>query len=230
MAEVIFLKNRLDLIYEAASRLFINKGFARTQVRDIAREIGLSTGMIYQYFSGKKDILSFILKEAVNPGFFDHERHFPVTSGASGVFDHLEEEIKATFEKNQQDFDAHLKDRAADYSLEEMLSDAFDVIANYAVSCLIIEHNEADLPELAHYYRDYRKRFFAQVQQYVDLYIEKNEFRKVENTFYTTRAIVESLAWWGMHVRYDAFETETDISPEKAKEVCLDLLLHAYQA
>lgn len=56
------MENRLQTIYEAASSLFINKGYMRTQMKDIAKEIGLSTGMLYVYFKGKKDILDFILK------------------------------------------------------------------------------------------------------------------------------------------------------------------------
>lgn len=221
------MENRLELIYDAASQLFINKGFARTQIRDIAKEIGLSTGMIYQYFSGKKDILSFILKGTIDPGFFERELHFPIDSS---VFDNLDDEIMETFEKNQENFDSHLKDNAEDYSLAEMLSDAFDIVSKYSVSCLIIEHNEADLRDLSFYYRDYRKRYFSQVQQYIKLFIEKDEFREVDNLFYTTRAVVESIAWWGMHIKYDAFEKDSTISMQQAKDICLDLLLHAYQA
>lgn len=221
------MENRLELIYDAASQLFINKGFARTQIRDIAKEIGLSTGMIYQYFSGKKDILSFILKGTIDPGFFERELHFPIDSS---VFDNLDDEIMETFEKNQENFDSHLKDNTEDYSLAEMLSDAFDIVSKYSVSCLIIEHNEADLRDLSFYYRDYRKRYFSQVQQYIKLFIEKDEFREVDNLFYTTRAVVESIAWWGMHIKYDAFEKDSTISMQQAKDICLDLLLHAYQA
>lgn len=221
------MENRLELIYDAASQLFINKGFARTQIRDIAKEIGLSTGMIYQYFSGKKDILSFILKGTIDPGFFERELHFPIDSS---VFDNLDDEIMETFEKNQENFDSHLKDNAEDYSLAEMLSDAFGIVSKYSVSCLIIEHNEADLRDLSFYYRDYRKRYFSQVQQYIKLFIEKDEFREVDNLFYTTRAVVESIAWWGMHIKYDAFEKDSTISMQQAKDICLDLLLHAYQA
>ncbi|MBU5361127.1 TetR/AcrR family transcriptional regulator [Enterococcus raffinosus] len=219
------MENRLELIYDAASQLFINKGYGRTQIRDIAKEIGLSTGMIYQYFSGKRDILSFILKGTIDPSFFEQELHYPIDST---LFDNLEDEIMETFEQNQGNFDGHLKNQAVDYPLKAMLSDAFDIVSNYAVSCLIIEHNGEDLKELSFYYRDYRKRFLFQIQQYIELYIEKEEFRKVENTFYTARAVTESLAWWGMHIRYDAFEPDRALSRGKAKEICLDLLLHAY--
>lgn len=219
------MENRLEMIYDAASQLFINKGYARTQIRDIAKEIGLSTGMLYQYFNSKKDILSFILKGTIDPGFFDRDLHYPIDTS---VFDGLDDEIMETFDKNQEHFDVYLKDNTAEYSLEQMFSDAFDIISNYAVGCLIIEHNEDDLKELSNYYRDYRNKFFIQILQYVQLFIEKKEFRKVESVYYTTRAIVENLAWWGMHIKYDAYESDKKISQQKAKEICLDLLVHAY--
>lgn len=219
------MENRLKLFYDAGSHLFINKGFARTQIKDIAKEIGLSTGMLYQYFTSKRDILSFILKCTIDPSVLERDYEFPITSC---LFKNLDDEIKAAFEANQAQLGTHLTDQAEGYPMAEMLSDAYDVISKYGVGCLIIEHNTEDLEELAGYYRDYRLRYYEQVKRYVEIYIKKGEFRKREDISYTTRAIVEIMAWWGMHIMNDAFDIDDTITKEKAKEICMDVLLNAY--
>ncbi|MDL2238004.1 TetR/AcrR family transcriptional regulator, partial [Christensenellaceae bacterium OttesenSCG-928-K19] len=62
----------------------------------------------------------------------------------------------------------------------------------------------------------------------VEIYIEKGEFRKVDDVFYTTRTIIEIMAWWSMHIMNDAFDIDTTITKGKAKAICMDVLLNAY--
>lgn len=219
------MENRLKLFYDAGSHLFINKGYARTQIKDIAKEIGLSTGMLYQYFTSKRDILSFILKCTIDPSVLERDYEFPIQPS---IFKGLDEEIKAAFEANRQQLGIHLKDGAAGYPFAVMLSDAYDIISKYGIGCLMIEHNPDDLSELAGYYRDYRRGYVKLIQEYVEIYMEKGEFRKVEDVSYVTRAIIEIMAWWGMHIGNDAFECDKSIPAEKAKEICMDILIHGY--
>jgi AcrR family transcriptional regulator len=44
-------------LYEAATRLFLDQGYARTTVAEIAAEAGVSTKTLFNYFSGKEDLL-----------------------------------------------------------------------------------------------------------------------------------------------------------------------------
>ncbi|MCB8815305.1 TetR/AcrR family transcriptional regulator [Desulfosporosinus shakirovi] len=215
----------MELIFDAASHLFINKGYARTQMKDIAKEIGLSTGMLYVYFTGKRDILSFIMKGTIDPAFITQEFELPV---CSEIFDSLDNEIMDAFERNTKAFSAHL-DNIADYPLEQMLSDAFDVISKYSIGCLVIEKNPDNLGKLTIHYKEYRRKFYDQVLSYITLYMRKGTFRKVEHPEYCTRLIIETLSWWGMHITNDAFEVQKDIPFEVSKSVCMDNLLHAYK-
>jgi len=219
------MENRMELIFDAASHLFINKGYARTQMKDIAKEIGLSTGMLYVYFTGKRDILSFLLKGTITPTFVTQEFELPICSVR---FDSLDNEIMAAFEQNTNAFSAHLDD-ITNYPLEQMLSDAFDVISKYGIGCLLIEKNQDDLGKLTDYYKEYRQKFYDQVLSYITKYMQNGTFRPVELPQYVARLIVETLSWWGMHISNDAFEIQKNISVEMAKSVCMDNLVHAYK-
>ncbi len=219
------MENRMRSIFDAASHLFINKGYARTQIKDIAKEIGLSTGMLYVYFTGKRDILNFILKGTIDQAFITQEFELPIRSE---LFDSLENEIMNAFEENTKAFSSHL-DNITDYPLEQMLSDAFEVISKYGIGCLLIEKNPDDLRKLTAYYKEYRKNFYGQVLSYITQYMQTGTFRQVEHPQYITRLIIETLSWWGMHITNDAYEIQKDIPIETAKAVCMDNLLHAYQ-
>lgn len=219
------MENRLKTIYAAASFLFINKGYMRTQMKDIAKEIGLSTGMLYVYFKGKKEILDFILKCTIDPSFIERDFQYPINEQ---LFVVLPDEIVAVLNENHQRFREPLLKQAAGYSFEQMLSDAFDTIAQYGTGCLVLEKNINDVGELGGYYQNYRKEFFDDILSYLNLYLSKGEIREVKYPEMTAQQIIETLAWWGMHVQNDAFETQKDIPRAIAKEVCLDNLIHAY--
>src|SRR5438552_1935032 len=48
---------RRTQILDAAARVFAERGYHRTTVRDIAREAGIADGTIYLYFSSKQELL-----------------------------------------------------------------------------------------------------------------------------------------------------------------------------
>lgn len=52
-----------DRILEAASRLFTERGYAATSVRDIAAEIGIANPSLYYHFKSKSEILIELLSE-----------------------------------------------------------------------------------------------------------------------------------------------------------------------
>jgi AcrR family transcriptional regulator len=54
------VEQRRAQIVEAATRLVARQGFARTVVRDIAEEAGISVGLVYQYVRSKEDILFLV--------------------------------------------------------------------------------------------------------------------------------------------------------------------------
>lgn len=50
-------EQRREEIISAAARLFCEKGYEGTSVRDIAREVGITEGLIYHYFPSKADLI-----------------------------------------------------------------------------------------------------------------------------------------------------------------------------
>jgi len=56
------VEDRREQIAEAAMRVFSEKGFVRATNKDIAREAGITTGLIYHYFDSKEALLKAIVE------------------------------------------------------------------------------------------------------------------------------------------------------------------------
>jgi AcrR family transcriptional regulator len=85
------VERRQQQISEAALKLFSQKGYHNTTVRDIARLSNVSTGSIYDYVSNKEDILFL-----VSQNFFDNLKR-EVERALQGLKDPLMK-LKATIE------------------------------------------------------------------------------------------------------------------------------------
>jgi AcrR family transcriptional regulator len=54
---------RLPVIIEAATRLFGDRGFAATGIRDIAKSAGITTATLYHYMQNKDDLLFTLMMD-----------------------------------------------------------------------------------------------------------------------------------------------------------------------
>ncbi|MDV6373263.1 TetR/AcrR family transcriptional regulator [Deinococcus arenicola] len=73
-------ENRHGQILEAASELFIEKGFEAVGMNDIARELQTSRPTIYTYFTSTEDMLRALLRERL-PAMWERLRPILPTSG-----------------------------------------------------------------------------------------------------------------------------------------------------
>jgi AcrR family transcriptional regulator len=216
---------RLKTIFEEASKLFISKGYARTQISFIANASGISVGAIYTLFTSKKAIFNFVLKCVIDSDYIESNIQLPVKESD---FTALENDILEFCQGNNRNFEKHLNDSDDSYNFEQMLSDVFDILAKYGVGFLILQNNGTDCGAPYKNYVAFRKLFCKDVKKYVFKFMKQGKLRELEYPEYHARLIVETLSWWGMHIKYDAFETNPTISQEISKKVAVDALLHSY--
>src|SRR2546425_2508463 len=56
-------EERREQIIDAAAKLFAEKGYDGASIRDIAREAGITEGLIYHYFESKDQLTEAVWKE-----------------------------------------------------------------------------------------------------------------------------------------------------------------------
>ena len=78
------VERRRSQIVAAATRLFSDQGFYKTTIKDIAKEAGISNGLVYLYVREKEDVLLLVLLEVVN----SYAREIP--KAIEGLSDPLE--------------------------------------------------------------------------------------------------------------------------------------------
>lgn len=59
------LDARRRQILEGAARVFARNGFHATSMQDVLREVDLSAGAVYRYFSGKEELIAAIVTEVL---------------------------------------------------------------------------------------------------------------------------------------------------------------------
>lgn len=55
-------ENRGDKIVEEAAKLFMERGYEATSVREISREVGVTEAALYYHFNGKRDLLREVIR------------------------------------------------------------------------------------------------------------------------------------------------------------------------
>ncbi|MFC8079004.1 TetR/AcrR family transcriptional regulator [Streptomyces sp. NPDC057307] len=74
------LDARRRQILDGATRCFVRNGFQATSMHDVLREVDLSAGAVYRYFSGKEELIGAIVTEvldAIRDAFEEAARQGP---------------------------------------------------------------------------------------------------------------------------------------------------------
>jgi AcrR family transcriptional regulator len=83
------VEKRRNQIVVAATKLFSDQGFYKTTIKDIAKEAGVSSGLVYLYVREKEDVLLLVLLEVVN----SYAQEIP--KALEGLTDPLERLLRA---------------------------------------------------------------------------------------------------------------------------------------
>ncbi|HEX6135706.1 MAG TPA: TetR/AcrR family transcriptional regulator [Longimicrobiales bacterium] len=82
-----------ELILTTALELFARHGYAATSVRMIAREAGISLGLLYNYYDGKEALLRAVFERTMA----DVQASFAESAGGATAAERLERLIRSAF-------------------------------------------------------------------------------------------------------------------------------------
>src|SRR4029453_7208796 len=162
-------EDRLEDLIGAAAAVFSRRGYRRTQMAEVAREMGVSPGNVYNYVEGKDALFHLVLRRGLGERPGEQPPELPVT-GASV-------EVTANWVARRLDFVSDFPELEAAFArthpaaprmeLETIVGELYDALARLRLGADVLERSTEDLPELARTFAGVRRELFARYQRYL---------------------------------------------------------------
>ncbi|MFC5406152.1 TetR/AcrR family transcriptional regulator [Cohnella soli] len=215
---------RLRSIYFHAGKLFNTKQYANTKVSEIATAAGIATGTIYNLFTSKKAILTFVIRAALEKDYLDSDIALPVEEAD---LNHLIElQVKLHDRIFNDIFRITDENGLIIKRFKQMISDIFDMSADILLATGNIETNASILRELAKVFFPAKEKFFQVFEQNLTIYMEDGEIRKLDYPRVHVQCINDILTWWAMNA--NILMPEISVPRDAAREISVDLVARSY--
>jgi AcrR family transcriptional regulator len=220
---------RIATLIDVATRLFIDRGYRRTQMEDITQAMGLSPAAVYRYVESKEALFDLVVRAgALGEPPFDNLKLPIATPKPGATLRFLRETLDR--EGRIKSLESALGRRSADHpkaELEGIIRELYSRIARYRVGIKLLDRSALDWPQLAQLWSgQLRSALVEQVAHYLERRIDGGQLRPIPSPMATARLMIESVTFFAMHRHHDPFPTPMD--DKTAEETVVDTLVHAY--
>jgi AcrR family transcriptional regulator len=218
-------EGRFDDLIDSATNVFIERGYRRTQMADVAEAVGVAKGTIYGYVESKEALFALCLRWASRTGPVERPDVLPVPAPPPGrLSQRLKENLAA--EAVPPRLAVALDHERSDdprAELEAVLRELYEMNERNRRNIKLLDRCH-DHPELEGLWQVAgRESSRLAVRRYIDLRVAGGQFRAVPSTRLAARIVIETIATWAVHIHWDrapeAFE------PDEARENVIDFLM-----
>jgi AcrR family transcriptional regulator len=205
--------DRLERLVACATAVFIEQGYRRTQMADIAAAMGVAKGTLYLYVESKEALFDLVTRCADAEQPFAKPPTLPIrTPKPGGTIKYVRErlaktQIPATLLAALGQ--SRVEDPRAE--LETIVRDLYDTVAGNRLGLKVLDRSARDLPDLAAlWFEGTRGGLVTLLAQYLDDRIRQKSFRRVPDTAAAARLIIETIVFWAVHRHWDAHPQPVD--------------------
>lgn len=198
--------DRFQQLWDAALRVFASKGLRRARMADIARELGISPGSLYNYVESKEALFAWVIERGAEPGPIVPPARLPLPTPAPGQVERrLRERLDAGFRLAALDAAlARRRVRDVRAELTGILDEFWELVVRTNGPMRVVERSALDLPELfAIWFAGTRRAFFARVAGYVERRVRSGHFRRIAEPAVAARQLIESVVFFARHRHAD---------------------------
>ncbi len=215
-------------LFDAATKVFIAKGYRQAQMSDIAREMGVSQGTLYNYVESKEALFLLACERGFSEGPLAPPQQPPITLPS---FDAMMERIRERMFSSIR-LDAlhaaldsnNVIDARAE--LEGVLREFYFVIERCRHGFDLAERSALDIPEIAQLlFIKGRRKGVGALARYLTNRIESGHFKPVPDPATAARFIIEAITWFARH-RHNTADSQM-ISDSAALETTIHFLISA---
>ncbi len=224
-------KDRFVKVIENAGKVFALNGYRQTQMADVAKAMGLSTGTLYLYVESKEALFDLVLRHTVTPGEYAEPPELPVKTPEKGsTFSFLRKvlEHEAHLPSLESALDIeHPKEPRAEF--EQIIGEYFARLCRFRVGFLVLARSARDWPELGDLFLgEPRRILMSALTRYIERRTATGHFREMPDTTWAAVHFHESCMFWAAFRYTDPAYPE--LSDEKASEIVTDALAHVFLA
>jgi AcrR family transcriptional regulator len=199
--------DRLRQIIDAAANIFVEQGYRRTQMADIADALGLAKGTLYLYVESKEALFDLVVRHADDDGENLGEISLPIATPQPGVTLRYVQEELARHQRLPALAHALARRRVANVKEEiaEIIRELFRALARNRRRIKLIDRSARDYPELAAlWFEGARGGFLALLEHYLRDRIDRGHVRAVPDVQVAARLVLETTVFWAVHRHWDA--------------------------
>jgi len=220
--------DRFHALIQAATAVFLEQGYQRTQIADVAARMQLAKGSIYTYVASKEALFDCVLRFADQADRIELPGSLPVpTPPPESTLAMVEERIRD--ESALPALAAALgRTRVTNVGaeLEAILGELYDALTRHRTAIKLLDRCAADYPELAKlWHRGGREGALALLTQYVEDRTRRGRFHRFEDVSVAVRLVLETLVFWAVHRFWDP--SPQVVGDEPAKRTALAFITRA---
>jgi AcrR family transcriptional regulator len=193
-------------LIEGATRVFIERGYRRTQMSDIADALGVAKGTLYLYVESKEALFDLALRHADSPDSFTKPKALPIpTPRAAATLKYVRERISTADALPKLDAALRTK-RAADPAaeLEAIIRELYGALSQNRRGIKLLDTSARDVPELAAlWFRGGREGLMSSVEKYLESRQRAGQLRSVPDIPAAARLMIETTVFWAVHRHWD---------------------------
>ncbi len=223
--------HRFQDLVDAATRVFIDQGYRRTQMADVATAMGVAKGTVYLYVESKDALFDLAVRYADVPRPVAPPVGLPVRTPPPGrtlryVKERLAESralapVHAALKRRQ------VRDARAE--LEGIVRMLYDAMSRSRTGLKLIDRCAADYPELARlWFGQGREAAVAALGRYLEARIRSGHVRPVPDVAVAARMIIETIVFWAVHRHWDPAPHRVDA--QASEDTVVQVLCAAFLA
>jgi len=195
--------SRLADIAEAARKVFTEKGYRRTLMADVGKELGLSHALLYKFVESKEALFQLALLGAIDPERLS-ELPTPLPTPALGealrpLADWTAGNSSFPLVRGALTTDVCMDIRSEFYGV---VDEYYSAVEDNRALLALLERSAADFPELRElYFGKSRRGQVDMLEEYVERRSRSGYLRTLPDTTLATQHIVETVAWFAWHRR-----------------------------
>jgi len=198
--------DRLAQLVETATNVFIEQGYQRTQMADIAQALGVAKGTLYLYVESKEALFDLVVRHADDKDAAK-DLALPISTPRPGATLRY---VRAELERHQRLprlAEALARRRVTNVARElaDIVRELFQALARNRRRIKLIDRSARDYPELAAlWFEGARGGFLSLLEHYLRDRTARGSLRSVPDIQAAARLALETTVFWAVHRHWDA--------------------------